>query len=171
MKQKAQTNQCRRGLQHAWYLGVAEQAHEGASSARSSHAGPSSLTSAITQVQLAILATHSPITDLHTCTAARVNMHSPSTLVLIISTQEEVTPLHKLALLRPRPALLTRTSMPWPGHRLAMMRGTATTSASCTHRLGSAATYLWCKVRKQSRCRLHPAECPQHCCVLAGDKI
>ena len=53
----------------------------------------------------------------------------------IISTQAEVAPLHREALSLPMPALLTSTSMPCPGQRLAMMRGTATTSASCSQQL------------------------------------
>lgn len=42
-----------------------------------------------------------------TCTASRMHMHVPSTLVLIISTQLAVLPLNRLASLRLRPALFT----------------------------------------------------------------
>jgi hypothetical protein len=63
--------------------------------------------------------------------ASRVHIQTPSTLMLIISTQLAVLPSHRLALLRPRPALLISTSTPASGHRLTMMRGSATTSASC----------------------------------------
>ena len=47
--------------------------------------------------------------------ASRVHMQTPSTLVLIISTQLAVLPSHSDALLRPSPALFTSTSTPASG--------------------------------------------------------
>ena len=66
-----------------------------------------------------------------TLRVSRVHMQRPSTLVEIISTQLAVLPSHSAALLRPSPALLTSASTPAPGHRFTMIRGSATTSASC----------------------------------------
>lgn len=66
-----------------------------------------------------------------TWTASRVHMHTPRVLVLTISTQEAVLPSNREASLRPMPALFTRMSMPASFHLFTMMRGKATTSASC----------------------------------------
>lgn len=57
--------------------------------------------------------THPP-----TCSTSRVTIAPPNTLVLSISSQAEVAPANREALLRDSPALLTRTSIPAPGQRL-----------------------------------------------------
>ena len=62
-----------------------------------------------------------------------MHMQTPRTLVLIISTQLAVLPSQSDALLRPSPALFTKISTPASGQRFRMMRGRATTSASCEH--------------------------------------
>mmetsp|Transcript_33163 Transcript_33163/g.93906 ORF Transcript_33163/g.93906 Transcript_33163/m.93906 type:complete len:204 (-) Transcript_33163:470-1081(-) len=63
-------------------------------------------------------------------TASREHKLRPITLVDIICTQEPVEPSMRDAFGRPTPALFMRMSMPEPGHLLAMMRGSASTSAS-----------------------------------------